>query len=379
MYIIAFKMLVGDRAKYLGLIFGITFATLLMSQQVSLFIGILSRTASQIVDINEADIWVMSPEVQYVDETHPIPDFALYKVRGVSGVKWAAPLFKGIGTVRTYEGNIQQVILIGVDDATLIGRPPKMLLGDWENIKIQDSLIMDKAGWEFIWGKTKPVVGTEIELNEHRAKVMGICESTPPFMTFPVVYTKLSNVARYVPQGRNYISFVLAKAEEGANKASVAKDITKNTGLQALTSEEFKDRSIHHYLTRTAIPINFGITVGLGFIVGAIITAQTLYIFIIENLRQFGALKAIGVTNRQILLMVITQSAIVGVIGFSIGIGLAALFFEGTSGLNAMRGFYLRPIVVAGTACTIAFIMVIASYVSIRKVLALDPVTVFRG
>jgi len=379
MHVIAFKMLVGDRAKYLGLIFGITFATLLMSQQVSLFFGILNRTASQILDISEADIWVMSPEVKYIDEIIPLSEFDLYKVRGASGVKWAVPLIKGLGTIKTYDGNMQQVILIGVDDSTLIGRPPKMLLGSWANIKLEDAIIMDKAGWEYIWPKTEPKIGTEVELNEQRGRVLGVCESTPPFMTFPVVYTRLSNAIKYIPHGRNYTSFVVAKSEDGIDPKSVAQNIANHTGLQALTSEEFKARSIHHYLTKTGIPINFGITVGLGFIVGAIITAQTLYIFVIENLKPFAALKAIGVTNRQILEMVAIQALIVGVIGFSIGIGLAALFFESTANLNAMRGFFLSPAVVIGTAITIFLIILMASYFSIKKVLSVDPVTVFRG
>ena len=65
---VALKMLTGDRAKYLGLVFGIAFATLLMSQQVSIFIGLMTRTASQIVDVREADVWVMHPRVKYIDE-----------------------------------------------------------------------------------------------------------------------------------------------------------------------------------------------------------------------------------------------------------------------------------------------------------------------
>ncbi len=64
---IAIKMLVGDRARYLGLVFGIMFATLLMSQQVSIFIGLMARTASQINDLREVDVMVMDPQVRYID------------------------------------------------------------------------------------------------------------------------------------------------------------------------------------------------------------------------------------------------------------------------------------------------------------------------
>jgi putative ABC transport system permease protein len=92
-----------------------------------------------------------------------------------------------------------------------------------------------------------------------------------------------------------------------------------------------------------------------------------------------GALKAIGVSNRQILAMVLLQAVVVAFIGFSLGIGLSALFFAATSDIIHLRGFVLHWQVVAGTAAAVALIMVIASFASIRKVLVLDPATVFRG
>lgn len=376
---IAIKMLTGDRAKYLGLIFGITFATLLMSQQISIFVGILGRTASQIMDVTEANIWVMSPEMKHIDGVKPMKNFNLYKVRGVKGVEWAVPLYKGLGVLRPDKKEVQQTILIGVDDFSLIGQPPKMILGEWQDLRHPNSLIIDKAGWEFIWPGEKFELGRKLELNDKKATIVGVCEATPPFMTYPLVYTRYSNAIKYLPQSRNSLSFVIAKPKPNYSPKDVAVNISKHTKLQALTNEDFKWRSINYYLTRTGIPINFGITVSLGFIVGATIAAQTFYIFIIENIKQFGALKAIGITNRQIFCMVILQALIVGFIGFCIGIGLAALFFESTSELNAMRGFSLHYQVVLGTAVTVIVIMTIASMVSLRKVLTIDPAIVFKG
>jgi len=379
MHIIALKMLMGDRAKYLGLVLGITFATMLMSQQVSMFFGIINRTASQIIDISEADIWVTSPEVKYIDEIIPLPDFELYRTRGTEGVEWAVPLFKGLAQIKTYNGQVQQVILLGLDDYSLIGKPPKIVMGSWDDLNQEDALIIDKAGWEYMWPKTTPVIGTIVEINERRAKIAGVCIATPPFMTYPVVYTKYSNASKYIPQNRKRMSFILVKAAKGYDPKVVAKNISDKTGMQALTSEEFKWRSIMHYLTKTGIPINFGITVALGFIIGATIAAQTFYIFIIENLKKFGTLKAIGVTNQQILMMVVVQTLTVAAIGFSIGIGLVAIFFESVSNINTFRGFYLYGQVVLGTAVTVLLIVLMAGYVSVRKVLTLDPATVFKG
>src|SRR5262249_22133679 len=126
---IALKMLTGDRAKYFGLVFGVTFATLLMSQQLSIFVGIMKRTGSQILDVRDADIWVMDNKVRYVDEVPGMPDSELHRVRGVPGVKWAVRMYKGQVRARLADGNFRTVVLFGLDDATLVGAPQEMIAG----------------------------------------------------------------------------------------------------------------------------------------------------------------------------------------------------------------------------------------------------------
>jgi putative ABC transport system permease protein len=184
---------------------------------------------------------------------------------------------------------------------------------------------------------------------------------------------------KLAPQTNNTLSFILVKATSTMTPAQVAKNIHAQTGLQALTREELRWRSIDHYLKRTGIPINFGITVLLGFIVGAVVAGQTFFIFVLENLREFGTLKAIGVTNHQILCMVLLQAAVVGSIGFALGIGLTGLFFKAASGMTALKGIGLiwQIIVITGAAAFI--IMVIACFSSIRRVVKLDPAIVFKG
>jgi len=56
MNFVALRMLTGDRAKYVGLIFAIAFSTFLLENQSSIFAGILKRTTSQILDVTDADI-----------------------------------------------------------------------------------------------------------------------------------------------------------------------------------------------------------------------------------------------------------------------------------------------------------------------------------
>lgn len=376
---IALKMLMGDRAKYLGLIFGIAFATLLMSQQVSIFIGLMSRTASQILDITEADVWVMHPKVSYIDEIEALPDIDLVRVRGVQGVSWAVPLYKGLAVIRSVDGIMNQVILMGIDDASLIGAPHKMIAGSLSSLHAPNAMIMDRAGYEFIWPHQPIEIGRAAEINDRRVVITGVAEARPPFVTFPVVFTRYSEALRFTPPQRNKMSFVLVKAANGVSPSELAQRISAQTGLQAHPWREFMWRSIEHYLTKTGIPVNFGITVLLGFIVGTAVAGQTFYLFIIENLKQFGALKAIGVTDGQILVMVLLQALVVGAIGFGIGIGLCATFFAATSNVTALRGFILWPEVMGGTALAVTLIIIMAAIASIAKVFVLEPAIVFRG
>ena len=376
---IAIKMLMGDRAKYLGLIFGIMFATLLMAQQMSLFIGIMSRTYATIDETNEVDIWVMDKKVQYLDGVEPLPDIALAQVRGVKGVKWAVPMHKGNLVVKV-NGSLQTVGLVGVDDVSFVGAPRKMVMGNLEDLKIKNAVIIDRLGYSYIWPNEPYKIGREFEANDQRMLLVGICDSTPNFASPVIMYARYSEAIQYTGQSRNKMSFVVAKAQDGFDPKQVAERIAKETNLKAQTWKEFSDATMNYYLTHTGIAINFGITVLLGFIIGAVISGQTFYIFIVENLKQFAALKAIGVTNNKILKMVLTQAAVVGSIGFAIGIGVTSIFFKKVSGgASAFKGFFLPWQVVLGVALAVVLIMFISSFISIRKVFVTDPAIVFRG
>ncbi len=139
-------------------------------------------------------------------------------------------------------------------------------------------------------------------------------------------------------------------------------------------------RTITYYLQRTGIPVNFGITVLLGFIIGAAIAGQTFYLFTIEYLKQFGALKAMGVTNWKIVGMVLVQALVVGALGYAIGVGLASgleeILMARIKGVPpAMFMAWQLPV---GTAVAAALIVGGAALVSVRRVLVLEPASVFR-
>lgn len=375
---VAWKMLTGNRAKYIGIISGITFAALLIAQQASIFWGLMNMTTSQIQDIRGADIWVMDSNMQFIDDIKPMADNELYRVRGVSGVQWAVRLYKGITRARLPSGNFQQVIMIGLDDATMVGAPNKMILGSLEDLRQPDSIIMDEAGFKLLWPDEPYSIGKSFEMNDRRAVIVGICDSRRTFMTFPIVYTRYTQATLFSPMERKVLSFVLAQGDPKVPIDEVCRRITAQTGLKAMSREDFYWTTIVYYMRKTGIPINFGITVLLGFIVGTAIAGQTFYMFTIENLKQFGTLKAMGAGNLRLMFMIMLQAVIVGLVGYGIGVGMAAGFGEFAKTTTKLA-FQMHPYVLAGTGVAVMLIVLLSSLLSLRRVLVLEPAIVFQG
>lgn len=386
MFYIAFRMLVGDRGKFLGIILGLSFASLIMTQQPGLFVGIMTRAYSFITDLGLPDIWVMEPTVQYIDDIKPMPETYLYRVASIEGVAWAKPLFKGSIQARLHNGTFQTCNVIGIDDMTMIGAPAVMLQGRVQNLRHADGIIVNQEGAEdklanppaYPGGPKVPLrMGQEIELNNHRTVVVGIAKTTRTFQSQPVVFTTYSNATIYAPPQLNLLSFILVKAKRGENLKALCKRIKQFTGLAAYTKDDFKDLTVRYYLKYTAIPINFGVSVLLGFLVGAAIAGQTFYNFTLENLRYFGVLKAMGASERTLLFMIVFQALIVSFIGYGIGVGCTALFAFFTR--NSMVAFRFPWQLFVFSTVGVTLIASFAALISIRKVIKLEPAIVFKS
>ncbi len=384
MNFVAIKMLVGDRAKYLGIIMGLTFASLLITQQLAIFNGLMTRTYNAITDLGLPDVWVMDPKVQFIDDVKPLQDTQLYRVRGVSGIEWAVPLYKGLLKARLENGTFQTCNVLGLDDATLVGGPPEMLDGQLADLRTADGVIVDEIGAtdklarELPGGKKERLKrGDYLELNDHRAIVVGICRVQRTFQSQPVIYTTYSRATVFAPRERKLLSFVLAKAKPGQDVHALTRNIKAQTGLAAYSADEFKKLTFDYFMQNTGIPINFGIAVALGFIVGTAIAGQTFYNFTLDNLKHFGALKAMGASNGRLLRMILLQALITGLIGYGLGVGAASLMglVSGKSELSFLLPWQLLIF----TGLAIAFICMLASLISIRKVMKLEPAIVFKG
>ncbi len=378
MNFVALRMLTGDRAKYLGLIFAIAFSTFLLENQTSIFAGIMKRTGNQITDVTDADVWVMDPATKYFEETKPLKDTDLLRVRGVSGVDYAVRLFKGQPVARTPSGKFSAAVVLGLDDATLIGAPRKMVMGSWERLREPQSVVIDKAGYLLLFPNEPLELERTLEMNDNLVRIVGISDAAASFASFPIIHARYTEAVNFLGRERSQLAFVLARPVAGVTAEELTRRINETTGLKARTTEEFRWDCIHYYLENTGIPVNFGITIAIAIIVGLVVSGQTFYLFTVENLKQFGALKAIGVTNWRLVGMILLQALTVGFIGYAFGTGMAAVFFEVFGLQIATRGIILMWQNAVGVGVLMFLVVIGASLLSIRRVLVLEPAAVFR-
>jgi putative ABC transport system permease protein len=383
MFKVALQMLIGDKAKYTGIIIGLSFAALIITQQAAIFLGIVLRMFGFITDTSQPNVWVMDPKIQFVDDVKPMKETVLYRIRGIDGIEWAVPLYKGMIRARLPTGVFQNCIIIGIDDSTLIGGPPRMVQGKVYDLRKSDSIIVDKVGAETKLATEKngylvPLrVGDTMELNDHYSVVVGISRNTKTFQSQPVIYTTYKHATYIVPQERKMLSFVLAHTAKNVDDKKVCRKITALTGLAAYTKDEFISLTVNYFLRKTGIAVNFGITVLLGFIIGTIIAAQTFYNFTLDNLRFFGTFKAMGADNKLLRKMILLQAIWVGFIGWGIGVGAAGLIAFSTK--NTELSFYMPVQLFIFSGIAIFSMCTLSAIISIRKVMKLEPAIVFKS
>lgn len=374
---IALRMLTGDPARYTICVFGVALASLLITHQLSVFFGVMDRTCSSIYDAHPAGVWVMDPGALNFDDARPLREGDLWRVRGVPGVAWADPLFKGQALVHNEKGGYRQVLLLGADATSLYGLPTDMVLGSAEGLKQPDAVMVDEAGYSYLWPGEPLAVGRELKINGGRAVLVGVCRGRPPFMSTPVVSARIHTAYQYVPAEQQRPTFLLVHLADGAEAAEVCHQIRSATGLSALQGDEFIRNTKAFYLSNTALMYNFALVVSLGFVIGVAVAGQTFYLFTIYHLRHYANLKAMGVVRARLARMVLLQAAVIWVQGYCLGVGLAAAVFEvSTRSAPYLSGFVTSWPAAAGAAAAAALIMAFASLASVYRVYAVDVAAV---
>lgn len=393
---LAVRMLLGEPARWMGVVLGVFFCTFLITHLLSMFSGMMERSYALVTDIPEADIWVMDPAAENVDEPFGLPATAMERVRGVEGVSWALPLYTGSLRARMTSGALRPVLIIGVDDATLVGAPRHMLEGSLADLRLGDGVVVDEAsaknllrvplhpqtrlpGWQApqLTGPTRALaVGDEMLVNDRRLKVVGIARLTPRFMSRPVVYTTYSRAVDVSPRQRNLLSFILVRVADGRDPVAVAREIASRTSLRARTHEEFAADTYWYYVRTTGVVARMGLMVSIGVAVGVSVSSLLLYLFTIDNERYYATFKALGATNAKIAGMIAVQALVCGACGYGIGVGVSSAV--GTFVVTDAMPYVLTVWTLLFTLGAVLVVCVVSAVLSALRVFRLDPASVFN-
>lgn len=373
--LLAYKLMVNDKAKFTALLVGNTFAVFGMMFATSMFSGVLYHSYATVVNVG-ASIWVMDPAVQTTANSIGMPDYVLDAVRSMEGVKYAVPLYSGGGLVKLADGSYQAVTVIGLDDATLFGRP-ELIEGKIEDIYAENGFIVVHDA-DFV-KLGNPHLGSEFQVNDNRGVIVGTAKvSSSGLFGVPTLYTTYNRAIQYIPSPRYTTSYVLVEPKTPADVERIRQQV-HGLGYLALTRQEFMGKIKNFYIYQTGMGTNILIMTVISFIVGLSISGQTFYTFILENLERFGALKAIGTRGRALVGMVLFQATFTAVTGYGLGIGLCTALI----GLAKLRlPDYFAMITYFNLGLSLVMVLIIAAvscYVGARKVLRIEPFEIFRG
>jgi putative ABC transport system permease protein len=374
MWSIAFQTLIADRGKLLTALVGVVFSIVLVNVQGGLFLGFIKK-AGLLADCGEAEVWVGHKKMYNVDFPQDIPRRWVHRVRSVPGVKQAQPYIIGQTNTTLPSGGFELVVVVGADRESLLGNAWNVVQGRPEAILQPHGVILDEYDREML---EYPKMGEIREVGGLRARVVGFSRGIKSFLVTPYVFTTYERAAAYLGKNPNFCSYYLVQLQPGAEAEEVCARIRQRVPeLDAFPRHEYSRITANYWLTRSGLGISFGAATLIGLFVGFVMVAQTLYALVLDRLTEFGTLKAIGATERQILRILFLQATVMAVIGSLVGLVLVA----------AIQHFFSTPVALIfiprwlslGSCALVLVICLIASslpYLRIRKV---DPLIVLQS
>jgi putative ABC transport system permease protein len=375
----ALQTLVHERQRYFAGVLAVTFSAVLIALQCGLLLGLFKITSIPI-DHTRVDkarlVWVGSKAAPSVDLGKPIPESHITRVAGVMGTEMPEVFIANFANFNKPTGGTELCFLLGsrmdpdaYADADVLTPELRTALTEEFTIVLDESdakrLAMDSPeGEPKINGKKVKVVGY----------VKGLKSLAAPWV-FCSTSTAKKLMGPFLPP--DHVSYLLVDCGTAEKANEVAKYLQdRYPDMGVATGAQFSFKTREYWLLKTKAGVAIGYAALLGLIVGAVITAQTLYSATMASAKEFAILLALGVPRWRISWMVLTQSFWVGLIGitvaYPIGLGLKLAAAQFNADVD------LRWEVLAGTAVVTMVTAVGAGAWAVRSVRKIEPMSLLR-
>lgn len=168
---------------------------------------------------------------------------------------------------------------------------------------------------------------------EREFKVVGVLRESVPGDVFNVIEDGNAVQADiFMPQNAAKSLFLesVINRELGYPRALVLADDPENAPEveQALRDKGYTAFSVASVLEQvetmlTVITVIIGFLTGIALIVSTLGIVNTMITSVLERTREIGIFKAVGATNGQVMAVFLTESAIIGLVGGLVGLGVA--------------------------------------------------------
>jgi putative ABC transport system permease protein len=297
-----------------------------------------------------------------------LPENTGEELASVDGVEQVSPIL-GVPSSFVRDGNQTAFYLLGYDPSAHQGGPWTIREGTGE-VK-SGEVVLDRV----LASKNNVKVGDTVELVDGEFKVVGLSDETAAVGNFYAFVTL--DDARELLRAGDRVSYYLVQPAAGTSPAELADRIDQRLGsVDALTSEEFADNSRAIVVSMIGRPLYA--MIGIGLLVGIALVALTVLATVAEQMQEFGVLKAVGVTSRQLYREVLLQAAMLAAVGYLIGAAVTyAAQFAIREGLGDVT-VEVTPTMLAAMFGVTVVMAVLGSITPVRRVARLDPAVVFR-
>jgi putative ABC transport system permease protein len=371
--LLAWRNLVAERGRLLVTLAGVAFSVVLMGAQLALLLA-FARAASNLVDHADADLWVTQPGTSNVDIAAGMDLARRHQALAVPGVASVDPYMVQFAFWRRPDGGTESVIMTGFDLASGRGGPWNLVEGRAEDLAMPDAVIADRL---FLDKLGIARIGDTVEINNRRARLVGITEGIRTFTQSPYVFASHHQAQRYTFFRPDQTTYLLVKLQAGADRAAVQAALGERLAPATVwTREAFARQTQRYWLISTGAGSALLLAASLGLVVGVVIVGQTLYATTVDRIGEYATLRAMGAPAGYLNAVILKQSAIAALAGYTLG-ALAVLAIAWVQ-RDATAALALSPWLMGLLAVLTALMCALGALISIRRVTRLDPSEVFR-